>query len=211
MNAKLCYTLVTFVLAAVTALSAQDLQPIPSEELAKATKLLMEASSRLGDVPLKLELVPDQAIGLKSGDVGAVLIPDRRLKIEKSDKAEKKKNKGAPLVVGQLWTSKLSPRDKGSVVPNERLRLVKVTTKDKELELAVFVLAIEKSGKNTFQLALYGRDSSPVLRVPLTAAKSKGAPPVALAGRKTDEEGGVLELKLLGRFTAEIPVGKQAD
>jgi hypothetical protein len=162
-------------------------------------------------VPLKLELVPDQAIGLKSGDVGAVLIPDRRLKIEKSDKAEKKKNKGAPLVVGQLWTSKLSPRDKGSVVPNERLRLVKVTTKDKELELAVFVLAIEKAGKKAFQLALYGKDSSPVLRVPMTAARSKAGTPVSFTARKTDDEGGVLELKLLGRFTAEIPVGKQAD
>jgi hypothetical protein len=211
MNAKVCFLLFTCVIAAVTPLSAQELQPIPAEDLAKATKILMEANARLGDTPLKLELAPDQTIGLKSGDVGVVLIPDRRFKIEKSDKADKKKNKGAPLAVGQLWTSKLSPRDKGSVLPNDKLRLVKVMAKDKELELAVFTLAIEKAGKKAFQLALYGNNNSPVLRVPLTAAKSKAGPPLSFTARKTDEEGGVLELKLLGRFTAEIPVGKRAD
>ena len=57
---------------------------------------------------------------------------------------------------------------------------------------------------------LCGNANSPVLRVPLTAEKSKGAAPVALTARKTEEESGELELKLLGRFKAEIPAGKQA-
>jgi hypothetical protein len=104
-------------------LQAQEPQAIPSEELAKATELLMDANTRLGNQPFKLELAPDQAAGFKVGDVGAIIIPDRRLKTE----------------------------------------------------------------------------------------KAKGAAPVALAARKTGEEGGVLELKLLGRFKAEIPVGKQAE
>jgi hypothetical protein len=75
----------------------------------------------------------------------------------------------------------------------------------------VFALGIEKSGKKGFQLAVYGKGSTPVVRVPMTAAKSKGAAPVGMTARKTGEESGVLELSLLGRFKAEIAVGKAAE
>ncbi len=64
----------------VVPLRAQEQpQPIPADELAKATQLLMEAASRAGDLPLKLELAPDQAAGLKAGEVGALIIPDNDL------------------------------------------------------------------------------------------------------------------------------------
>ena len=79
------------------------------------------------------------------------------------------------------------------------------------MELAVFSLGLEKTGKKGFQLTLYSKDNSPVWRGPLTPAKAKGAAAVVLAARKTGEECGVLEIKLLGRFKAEIPVGKQAE
>jgi len=206
--------LLVTALATLTTLRAQEPQAILPDELAKATALLMDANTRLGELPLKLELAPDRAIGFKAGEAGALLIPDQRLKIEKpakGDKAARKKARGQSVPVGQLWTSKLSPKDKDAVLPNDKLRLVKVMAKDKELELAVFSLGIERFGKKEFHLALYGRDSSPVLRVPLTLEKQKGAAPVVMAARKAGEDTGVLEVKLLGRFRAEIPVGKQAE
>lgn len=210
---KTSFALVLAITITAGSLRAQDPQPIPADELAKATKLLMEANARIGDLPLKLELAPDQATGLKAGDVGAILIPDKRLKVEKSDKADRKQNKtkGAAVPVGQLWTMKLAPKDKDAVVPNDKLRLVKVEAKDKPLELALFTLGLEKAGKREFQLAVYGKGSSPVLRVPLTAEKNKSAAPVAMTARKTGEESGVIEVRLLGKYKAEIPVGKQAE
>lgn len=203
--------LLTIAALTTITLHAQEPVPLAPEELTKATALLMDANTRLGDLPLRLELAPDQAIGFKAGDAGALLIPDKRLKAEKPDKAEKRKNKGAAMPVGQLWTRSLAPKDKDAVLSNDKLRLTKITAGEKEMELAVFALGIEKAGKKEFQLALYGKGSSPVLRVPLTADKSKGAAPVVMSGRKTGEESGVLELKLLGRYKAEIPVGKQAE
>ena len=209
MKWKSIFTVAAF--SVLTAIRAQELQPISPEEMVKATGVLMEANAGIGDLPLKFELAPDQAVGLKLGDVGAVFIPDRRLKTEKADRAERKKKRGRETVVGQLWMAKLSPKEKDAVLPNDRLRLVKVRAKDKELELAVFALGIEKAGKNTFQLTIYGKGSSPLLRVPLTAAKEKGAAPALLAARKTSDDGGVLELKLIGRYKAEIPVGKRIE
>lgn len=132
-------------------------------------------------------------------------------KPDKGDKAARKKAKGETIIVGQLWTRGLAPKDKDAVLPNDKLRLTKITAGDKEMELAVFALAIEPAGKREFQLALYGKGSTPVLRVPLTVEKAKGSAPVTFSGRKTGDESGVLELTLLGHFKAEIPVGKQAD
>ncbi len=191
---------------------AQEIQAIPAEELAKGVQVLVKANAGLGELPLKLELAADRAIGFKAGDAGAILIPDQRLKIEKVDKEEKKKNKNATVAVGQLWTSKIAPKDNGTVLSREKLRLVKVSSKEKEIELVMFSLGLEPAGKKEFQLVLYGRDNAPVLRVPLTADKVKGksAAAVTMTARKVGEEGGVLELKLLGRFKAEIPVGKLA-
>lgn len=201
------------LVATAVTLRAQEPQPIPAEELAKATQILMNASSRISDLPLKLELAPDQATGLKAGEVGALIIPDKRMKEEKTDKADRKQNKtkGEALPVGQLWTLNLSPKDKDAVVPKDKLRLVTVEAKDKQMELALFILSLEKAGKREFQLAVYGKGGSPVLRVPLTAEKNKGAAPVVMAARKTGEEAGVIELRLMGKYKAEIPVGKPAE
>ncbi len=204
-------SLIAVLFACALTIRAQELQPIPAEELTKATQLLMEASAQITDLPLKLELAPDQASGFKAGEVGALLIPDKRLKAERPDKAEKKKTKGEVMPVGQLWTLKLSPKDKDAVLANDKLRLVKVNGKDKELELALFTLGIERAAKQEFQLVIYGKGSQPVLRVPLVIEKNKGAAPVVLSARKTGEESGVIELKLLGRFKAEIPMGKRAE
>jgi hypothetical protein len=41
--------------------------------------------------------------------------------------------------------------------------------------------------------------------------KAKGAASVTMSPRKTGEASGVLELALLGRFKAEIPVVKQPE
>jgi hypothetical protein len=208
MKSKLLFSAI--LLAALTVLTAQEPEAIPPEELAKATAVLMAANPRLGELPLRLELAPDLAVGIKADKVGAIFIPDRRLKAEKADRSEKK-NKGAARPVGQLWTLKLAPLENGAPLPNDKLRLVTVGENNKQLELMVFTLGIEKAGKQGFQLALYGKGSSPVLRVPLTAAKSKGASAATMVARKTGEEAGVLELSLLGRYKAEIPVGKQAE
>lgn len=214
MKTKLIVVLTLATFSTLTLLRAQEPTAIAPEELSKAVALLMDANKRLGDLPLKLELAPDQATGFKAGDAGALLIPDKRLKSErpaKGDKADKKAAKGEAMLVGQLWTSKIAPKDKDTVLANDKLRLTKITAGDKELEMAVFALGIERAGKKEFQLAVYGKGSSPVLRVPLTAEKSKGAAPVVMSARKTGDESGVLELKIMGRFKAEIPMGKMAD
>ena len=207
---KLQSFLLTLLLT-TSALRAQEPQPLGAEELAKATALLIEASSRLGALPLKFDPASELAAGFKAGEVGLLLIPDKRLKAAHADPADLKLAKGETLPVGQLWTMNLSPKDKDATLPNAKLRLTKITAGDKELELAVFALGIEQSAKGELQLALYGKGEQPVLRVPLTLEKNSGAAPVVLSARKTGDESGVLELKFLGRYRAEIPMGKQAE
>lgn len=203
--------LLALVSSTASLVCAEELQRLAGDDLTKATKLLAEAGSRLESQPLKLELALDQAVGFKGGEAGAILIPDKRFKFAREDKEARKKFRKEPMPVGQLWTAKLTPKDKDTALSNDKLRLVKVTTKDKEMELAVFTLALERSGKREFQLAIYAQDSQPAIRLPLTTDKSKGAASVTMSPRKTGEASGVLELALLGRFKAEIPVVKRSE
>lgn len=203
--------LLALLASTASLICAEELQRLTGDELTKATQLLAEAGSRLESPPLKLELALDQAVGFKGGDVGALLIPDKRFKFEREDKQARKQLKNEPIPIGQLWTAKLTPKDKDTALANDKLRLVKVNTKDKELELAVFTLALERSGKREFQLLVYAQGSQPAIRIPLTTDRAKGAAAVTLSPRKTGEASGVLELALLGRFKAEIPVVKQPE
>lgn len=192
-------------------LAAQEPEAIPPAELAKATAVIMEAHARLGELPLKPDLDPSQAVGFKIDKVGAIFVPDRRLKADKKTDRSSKSGKGAAIPAGELWTLKLAPLDKGVPLPNDKLRLVAVGENDRQMEVAVFVLAVERAGKKGFQLAIYGKESSPVMRVPLAAAKSRRFSSATMVARKTGDESGVLELSLLGRYKAEIPIGKQAE
>ena len=79
MNAKLRFFVACFV--AVIALHAEELQAIPADEMAKATPLLMEANTRLGELPLKLELDAGKAMGLKTAEVGLIVMVDTKLTV----------------------------------------------------------------------------------------------------------------------------------
>ena len=85
------------------------------------------------------------------------------------------------------------------------VRRVKVTEEGRGRDLVTFTLGIEKVRRSGPQLALHGRDGAVVLRVPLTAEKAKGGA-TTLTARKLADDRGVLELRLQGRYRAEIPV-----
>jgi hypothetical protein len=87
MNTKLLASVLA--VCAVAVLRAQEPEAISPDDLAKVVPMLMEENARLGNQPLKLELDSSKAAGFKAKDVGAIFIPDKRLKAEKGDRADK--------------------------------------------------------------------------------------------------------------------------
>lgn len=192
------------------ALRAQE--PLSADELARGARLLAAETARLERLPFRLELAAERASGLKAGDAGALFLPDQRIlqtpgrrQAKDGEAKSRKAERGAAQPVGQLWLARLVPLQGELALPADALRRVKVTEDGRERDLVTFTLGIEKVRKSGTQLALHGRDGAVVLRVPLTAEKAKGGA-TTLTARKLADDRGVLELRLQGRYRAEIPV-----
>ena len=192
------------------ALRAQE--PLAAAELARGGRLLAAETARLERLPFRLELAPERASGLKAGEAGALFLPDQRIlqtsgrrQAKDGQTKERKAGRGAAQPVGQLWLARLVPLQGELALSADALRRVKVTEEGRERDLVTFTLGIEKVRKSGPQLALHGRDGAVVLRVPLTAEKAKGGA-TTLTARKLADDRGVLELRLQGRYRAEIPV-----
>lgn len=187
-------------------------QPLSPEELSRGGRLLAAETARLERLPFRLELAPERASGLKAGEAGALFLPDQRIlqtpgrrQAKDGEAKSRKAERGAAQPVGQLWLARLVPLQGELALSADALRRVKVTEDGRERDLVTFTLGIERVRKSGLQLALHGRDGAVVLRVPLTAEKAKGGA-TTLTARKLADDRGLLELRLQGRYRAEIPV-----
>src|SRR5262249_27198614 len=88
---------------------------IAPDEATKIAKLFVEQAAKLEKLQLKLDADADKPFGLKKDDVGAMVLPDKKLSVDALQKLDKE-----VLPVAHLWFRKLTPLDNGQAVANER-------------------------------------------------------------------------------------------
>ena len=142
------------VLAALAGLAAAQ-ERIEPQEAQKFAKLFVEHAAKVGDLQLKLEPDADKPYGLKAGQVGAVVIPDKRLSQEALQKVGKD-----VTPVGQLWVRNMTAVAKDQPVGNDRLRIVTVTADGKDHPLPLFLLGVRKQADGALELVVYGVSAS---------------------------------------------------
>lgn len=193
------------LLTAFTALvSAQE--PIEAEEARRIAHKLHDTIGQPSDAPFATDVDPEKPNGFKVKDLGLMGLPDRKLTTDALA------GPGTEIVpVGQLWTLGASIATSGRPIRNDQLRLVKVGDEGKEREVQLYYLGASKNEAGELQLVIFGKDKAmPVLRVPLhKAAGSPSSAPLELEGRKQDDDTGLLTIRLLGEYTAEVTVMKQ--
>jgi hypothetical protein len=204
MKLPLCPIAVLVLVFAAFSASAQE--AIPLEEAQRAAHKLYDALGNPSDAPFATELDPDKPNGFKASGLGLMAIPDRRLTTDAIAHAGKD-----VLPIGQLWTLSASVAPDGRPVASDQLRLVKVGDGDKARELQLYYLGAAKNDAGELQLVLFAKDKTqPILRVPLTKISSTSAStPLELEGRKRDDASGILTIRVLGEYTAEVTVMKQ--
>src|SRR5438874_723664 len=111
------------VLLLTAAASAQE--RIPDEQVQRIAKLLVEKVATVGDAQVKADVDADKPFGLKHEDVGAMVIPDKKLTEDVLAKAGKE-----VVPVGHLWFRKVAPVVGGQPAPKDKLRVLDVTVKD---------------------------------------------------------------------------------
>jgi hypothetical protein len=89
--------------------------------------------------------------------------------------------------------------------------MVKVGEGEKARDVQLYYLGAAKNDAGELQLVIFAKDKAqPVLRVPLKKITSTSQSlPVELEGRKQSDDTGVLTIRLLGEYAAEVTMMKQ--
>jgi hypothetical protein len=197
----------SLAILALTSLTcrADGPEPFQPEEAQRIAHKLNDAIGNPSDAPFTTEVDPDKPQGFKAGGAGVMVLPDRKLTADALEHAGK-----TITPIGQLWTLDISVAPSGRPIANSQVRLVRVGDGDKSREVQLYYLGAAKNDAGALQLVIFAKDKSqPVHRIDLTKTTGTSqSAPIELDGRKQDEKTGILTLRLLGEYSAEVLMTK---
>lgn len=198
-----------FAILAVTIATtfAVDIQPIESEAAGKIARVILSQYGAPADAPFVTELDTEKVAGIKGGEAGIILIPDKKLTPELLAAATDK-----PTAIGQLWMHKVVPSINGAAADSAKLRTVKVAGDQGTKAVEVYYLSVSKSAAGALDLALTSAGKDALLKIPLVKTDATAtAAPLAVAAHKDGEHGGVLVLSVFGNYKADVSITKAGE
>jgi hypothetical protein len=135
---------------------------------------------------------------------GAMTIPDKKLSKDKPIKPDQE-----VVPVGQLWLRKWTMVVGGKAVAKDRLRVVTINVDDKDRPMLLFLLGVRKKDKKDLELIAYGKDSEPILAVPLKKVDFIQDLPVEMEWQRGEKETDSLTGTVLGKYQAVLPVTRE--
>jgi hypothetical protein len=199
--------LLSLVLATATSALAQTLATL--EEAQGAARILLQfttVTTAVTGAPISIDADFDHPQLLKGeGDAGVLIIPHKTLTSDVLANAAE----GKPTPIAQLWINKATLVRDGKPTSDDRTRRATVSLGEKTFDLQVYLLGISKTATGTLELLLFGRDSAPLLRIPLEKIATAQQMPAELSGQKTGETSATLTVSLLGQYKADVPLTKR--
>jgi hypothetical protein len=190
---------------ALTILLAGTVGSLAQEQLSReeSLKYAFVASANLKEMlktPIPTDPDVKRPVAARDGEYGAMVLPESKLTADVMAKAGKE-----AVPVGQLWLVKLAPLSDGRAVPASKLRVVHLNYRDKEADAPCCALGVRKTDSGGLELLVYGKESEPVLRVPLKRISSAQDNPIEMSAERKDD-GGLITLNFLGRYSASFMV-----
>lgn len=180
---------------------------IEPEEAQKIAQKLATVPAAFPDQPFTIDIDVARPVGMKGGDAGLIILPDKHFSAETLAKAGKD-----VTPIGQLWMYHVNLAHDGLSVDKAKLRTITIDDGDKSRDVQLFLLGVAKTEQGTPELVVYAKGGEAVLRAPLNkhfAAKKEVA--IDLSGRKTGEESATLSLDFFGEYAADLSVVKLND
>lgn len=197
MHRRPAVALLTTLLLATAAAQAQE-KLSRTESLRLAFVAASDLQAMLG-TPIPTDPDVKRPVVVRDEDYGGMILPESKLRLEQLEQAG-----ATPTPVGQLWLHKLVPLGDGEPVSASQLHPVTVRTDEGEATVTLCALGVRKAAAG-LELVVYGKGKEPVLHTPLQAKTSTAENPVDLSADRTDE-GGLLTVRILGRYEARFMV-----
>ena len=93
----------------------------------------------------------------------------------------------------------------GQAVPASKLRFVEASSDEGQATVPCCALGVRKDGNGGLELLVFGKDKEPVLRAPMHSISRQQENPLDMSAERK-EEGGLLTLRLLGKYEASFMV-----
>ncbi len=200
-----------FIAGAIVITASQSFgqESVPLEEARDAARKLNAVLAAETATAVQIEADTEKPCAIRGGEVGLMIVPDRRLNSAQFDALTAEISP-----VGQLWTRKASLAVNNQPATRDQVRVVSIeddggTKRDVEL----YLLGAKKNEKGQPELLLYGKGKEPLLRVPISVSKdaTTQTSPIELSGRKNDENSGTLTLRFAGGSKAEFVLTRPAQ
>jgi hypothetical protein len=200
---KKLFLIVTSACLVLTTARAQE--KIPQEKIQSVARKLLEQLGDIQEAQVKIVANPDRGDGIKSGEVAALVLPDKNLTLALLEKL------GSEIVpVGQLYFKALAPAKEGKATPIDKLRTLTVNDNGVDLTIPICLLGARKRDDRV-ELVVFGNEKTPLIQVALRKADGSQDMPIELSAEKQDEESAGLTLSILGKFKATFVVMKQSN
>ena len=193
----------TAVLATAAAGRAQE--PVDRAEAVKYAAILNLDLDKLADAPLPTDADTKRAFGVKGDKRGGLVVPEAKLSPATLAGAGKD-----AVPIGQLWLAGLVPARDGQPVATNLLKQVTVEFQGREVALPLCVLGVRKSAGDALELLIYGKDKTPLLAVPMTAAPSEQKWPLEFSAVRESDSCVRVTLNVVGKFSASFSVAAPA-
>lgn len=186
------------VLAGCSAVQAQE--ALPREESLKIAFPMCRDLPKMLATPIPTDPDVKRPVGVHGDGRGLMVLPETKLRL-----AELAKAGPEVMPIGQLWLHKLAPVVEGQPAKADKLLTVNVGGEKEGMTPALCALGVRKAADGRLELLVYGKDKQPLLHAPLTPISEKQADPIAVSVTPQGN-GAVVELKILGNYTASFPV-----
>lgn len=186
---------------------AADIEPIEQDAAGKIARKILAEYGSPADAPFPGEPDAQKVAGVKGGEAGLIVIPDKKLAAELLSAATEK-----PTPIGQLWMYKVVPSINGTAAAASKLRTVKIGGDEGDKSLQVYYLTVSKNTTGALELALTAVDKEPLVKVPLVKTDAAfSSAPMAVNAHKEGENSGVLVLSVFGSYKADIQITKATE
>ena len=187
---------------------AEEIQQVSAEQAGKIARMVTAAFGSPTDAPFAVDADAGKPAGIKAGgDAGLLAIPDRKLTPEIVASA------GSEITaLGQLWMRNVVPSVNSAAPDAAKLRTVKVSDGEKDVNVEVYYLGITKTDSGAIELGLSTNDKTPLVKAPLVKTDAAASTtPIALDGHKEGENSGVLVITVFGSYKADVTVTKPRE
>ena len=173
---------------------------LPRKEALKLAFFVSADLKVLQNTPIATDVDVKQPVALRDGDYGALVLPEAKLTTDAIAKA------GEQVVpIGQLWLRRLTPVRDGDAISSSQLRVVQLDAGGESHAAVQCALGVKADGSGGLELLVFGKDKTPLVKVPLKKVESQESTPIGMSAEHADESGRII-LKILGRYQATLVV-----